>query len=74
MKLLPVLPLAIVSKSASGLAVKVTNAKEGETPRNTPFGIWLPLSCVIIEKGKVVAVADWLRKKNRLTPAVAQAD
>ena len=78
MKLLPVLPLEIVGKSQSGLAIKVVRpAPEGVVPsprKALPFGIWLPLSCVILEGGKVVAVADWLRKKNRLAPAIALKD
>lgn len=78
MKLLPVLPLTVLEKSSSGLAVRVSRPLPPEVsaqPRKgSPFGLWLPLSCVILEGGKVVAVADWLRKKKRLTPAIALRD
>ena len=66
MKLLPVYPLRIERKSASGLAVSVVPF-DAPPQSNRPFGqVWLPLSCVIIEKGLVVAVAEGIRKRKRL--------
>ena len=78
MKLLPVLPHPILGKSASGLAVRVSRPLPPEMAHRplkaSPFGLWLPLSCVIVSGGCVIAVADGLRRKYRLTPAVSLRD
>ena len=58
--LVSIVPLAIVRKSASGLAVQVS-ARPPEARRG--FNIndpWLPLSQVVIKTGRVIAVPLWL--------------
>lgn len=71
MKLLPVAPLTVLRKSSSGLAVQVTALTVTDISKARMGGKWLPLSCVIICEGKVVAVADWLRTKHRFAPDLA---
>lgn len=69
--LISILPLVILRKSASGLAVQVCTEREAGllalSNRHLPWvGAWLPLSQVVIKEGRVVAVASWLIKAKQI--------
>ena len=69
--LISVLPLIVLRKSASGLAVQVCTEREAGllalSNRHLPWvGAWLPLSQVVIKDRKVVAVAPWLIKAKQI--------
>lgn len=69
--LISVLPLIVLRKSASGLAVQVCTEREAGllalSNRHLPWvGAWLPLSQVVIKEGQVVAVASWLIKAKKI--------
>lgn len=69
--LISILPLIILRKSASGLAVQVCTEQQagmlGLSNRALPWvGEWLPLSQVVIKDRKVVAVSSWLIKAKKI--------
>lgn len=59
--LVSVVPLFIVRKSSSGLAVQVTTRPPEARQRGYNLNDhWLPLSQVVIKTGRVIAVPLWL--------------